>query len=135
MFLRDSGTVPRPPEILFLLFFRSVRLSLRIQSLHLIEFLGRDLRQVPDEQNQVPGIGVAADTMLFAEGRHAGQPNAVFNGVVQLAIALVLRLGRAHIRWFWIQAFAKYGVAAAVVRMARGAMIGKMLHAGSDILG
>jgi len=42
---QDSGAVPRPLEM------RWIRLTLRVQPRHLIEFLGRDLRQVPDKQN------------------------------------------------------------------------------------
>ena len=59
---QDSGAVPRPSEM------RWIRLILRVPPLHLIEFLGRDLRQVPDEQNQAPGL---RDSVRFAEGWHA----------------------------------------------------------------
>ena len=65
-----------------------IRLPLRIQPLHLIEFLGRDPRQVPDEQNQAPGL---RGSVHFAEGWHAAQTNSILNCVVELAIALVLR--------------------------------------------
>src|SRR5208283_3187506 len=44
---------------------RWIRLSLRIQRLHLCEFLGGDLRQVADEQNQAPGF---LGSVRFAEG-------------------------------------------------------------------
>src|ERR1700686_2295930 len=111
---------PTVQKFLFLLFFRSVRLGLRVQSLHFIQFLGRDLRQVPDEQNQVPSFGVAPDTVLFTEGGHPAQADAVFNRVVQLTIALVLRLSRAHVRRSWIEALTKECVPTTVVRMACG---------------
>src|SRR4029077_14510993 len=78
---QDSGTVPRPLEMHW------VRLPLRVPPLHFIEFLGRDLRQVPDEQNQAPGL---RDSVRSVEGWHAAQTNSIFNCVVELAIALVL---------------------------------------------
>ena len=58
---QDSGAVPGPSEM------RWIRLTL-LPPLHFIEFLGRDLRQVPDEQNQAPGL---RDSVRFAEGWHA----------------------------------------------------------------
>src|ERR1051325_8647713 len=60
-FPQDSGAaVPRPLEM------RWMRFALRVQPLHLIEFLGRDLKQVPDEQNQAPGwwVGVRSVELL-----------------------------------------------------------------------
>src|SRR5208283_5283659 len=112
--------VPRPSPI------RWIRLSLRIQRLHLIEFLGGDLRQVPDEQNQAPGF---LRSVRFAEGWHAAQTNSILNSVVELAIALVLRPGRTQVGRFRIEALAEKRLATSVIRMARGAMIGEMLHA------
>ena len=50
---QDSRAIRRPSEM------RWIRLTLRVQPLHRIEFLGRDLRQVPDEQNQAPGLRVS----------------------------------------------------------------------------
>jgi hypothetical protein len=47
---------------------RWIRLILLVPPLHLIEFLGRDLGQVPDEQNQAPGL---RDSVRSAEGWHA----------------------------------------------------------------
>ena len=88
---QDSGAVPGPSEM------RWIRLTLRVQPLHLIEFLGRDLRQVPDEQNQAPGL---RDGVRSAEGWHAAQTNPIFNCVVELAIALVLRPGCAQVGRF-----------------------------------
>src|ERR1700731_3582036 len=122
---QDSGAVPRPSPI------RWIRLRFRIQPLHLIEFLGRDLRQVPDEQNQVPGL---RDSVRSAEGWHAAQTNSIFNCVVELAIALALRPGCAQVGRFRIEALAEYRVASSVIRMARGAMEGEMLHASPNVL-
>ena len=111
---QDSGALPSPSPI------RWIRLHLRIQRLHLIEFLGGDLRQVPDEQNQAPG---------FLSSVHS-----ILNCVVKLAIALVLRPGRTQVGRFRIEALAEPCVAPSVIRMARGAMIGEMLHASPNVL-
>src|ERR1700692_1269992 len=103
---------------------RWVRLPPRLPPPHLIEFLGRDLRQVPDEQNQAPGL---RDGVRSAEGWHAAQTNSIFNCVVEFAIALVLRPGCAQIGRFRIEALAVYRVPPSFIRMARGTMIGEML--------
>jgi hypothetical protein len=95
---------------------RWIRLTLRVQPPHLVELLGRDLRQVPDEQDQVPGL---RDSVRSAEGWHAAQTNSIFNRVVELAVALVLRPGCAQVGRFRIEALAEYRVATSVIRMAR----------------
>src|SRR5271155_6169289 len=100
---------------------RRIGVTLRVPSLHFIEFLGRDLRQVPDEQNQAPGL---RGSVRSAEGRHAAQTNSIVNCVVELTIALVLRPGGTQVGRFRIEALAKYRVARSVIRMAGGAMIG-----------
>ena len=110
---------------------RWVRRTLRVPPLHFIEFLGRDLRQVPDEQNQAPGL---RGSVRSAEGWHAAQTNSIVNCVVELTIALVLRPGCAQVGRFRIEALAEYRVAPSVIRMARGAMIGEMLHASPNVL-
>src|SRR6202023_1097404 len=110
---------------------RWIRLTLRVQPLHLIEFLGRDLRQVPDEQNQAPGLG---GSVRSVEGWHAAQTNSIVNCVVELTIALVLRPGCAQVGRFRIEALAEHRVAPTLIRMARGAMKGEMLHASPNVL-
>jgi len=121
-----SGAVPRPSEM------RWIRLTLRVPPLHLIEFLGRDLGQVPDEQNQAPGL---RGSVRSAEGWHAAQTNSIVNCVVELAIALVLRPGCTQVGRFRIEALAVNRVAAPVIRMARGAMKGEVFHASPNVLG
>ena len=103
---QDSGAAPRPSEK------RWIRLTLRVPPLHFIEFLWRDLRQVPDEQNQAPGL---RDSVRSVEGWHAAQTNSIFNCVVELAIALVLRPGCAQVGRFRIEALAEYRVAPSVI--------------------
>src|SRR5208282_972601 len=122
---QDSEAARRPSKM------RGIRLILRVPPLHLIEFLGRDLRQVPDEENQPPGLRHSVRSM---EGWHAAQTNSIFNCVVELAIALVLRPGCAHVGRFRIETLPVYRVAPSVIRMARGTMIGEMLHASPNVL-
>jgi hypothetical protein len=122
---QDSLAVPRPSEM------RWIRLILRVPPLHFIEFLGRDLRQVPDEQNQAPGL---RDSVRSVEGGHAAQTNSIFNCVVELTIALVLRPGCAQVWRLRIEAPAEYRLAPSVIRMALGAMIGEMFHASPNVL-
>src|SRR5580700_4502807 len=110
---------------------RWIRLIFRVPPVHLIEFLGRDLRQVPDKQNQAPGL---RDSVRSVEGRHAAQPNSIFNCVVEFAIALVLRPDCAQVGRFRVEALAEYRLAPSVIPMARGAMIGEMLHASPNVL-
>src|SRR5580658_11270820 len=110
---------------------RWIRLILGVPPLHFIEFLGRDLRQVPDEQHQAPGL---RDSVRSVEGWHAAQTNSIFNCVVELAIALVLRPGCAQVGRFRIEALAEYRLARSVIPMARGAMIGEMLDASPNVL-
>ena len=91
---------------------RWVRRTLRVPPIHFIEFLGRDLRQVPDEQNQAPGL---RGSVRSAEGWHAAQTNTIVNCVVELAIALVLRRGCAQVGWFRIEALAEYRLSPSLI--------------------
>ena len=81
---------------------------------------------MPDEQNQAPGFLGSVD---FAEGGHAAQTNSILNCVVELAIALALRPGRTQVGRFRVEALTEKRLTRSVIRMARGAMIGEMLHA------
>ena len=101
---------------------RWIRLILRVPPFHFIEFLGRDVRQVPDEQNQAPGL---RNSVRSVEGGHAAQTNAIFNCVVEFTIALVLRPGCAQVGRFRIEALAEYRLGPSVIPMALGAMIGE----------
>jgi hypothetical protein len=92
----------------------SARLSLGSSRADLrsnVSLLGRDLRQVPDEQNQAPG---SLGSVPFAESWHAAQTNSILNCVVELAIALVLRPGRTQVGRFRIEALAEKRLAPSV---------------------
>src|SRR3984885_15679716 len=97
----NKGASCRPLEM------RWIRLILRVPPLHFIEFLGGDLRQVPDEQNQAPGL---RHSVRSVEGWHAAQTNSIFNCVVELTIALVLRPSCTQVGRFRIEALAEYRV-------------------------
>src|SRR5688572_2961379 len=88
---------------------------------------------MPDEVDEMPRLfgflGLSGSPRW-----HAGQAHAVLDDVEQLAIGERLRGRLAHIRWSWIQAETDLGLAAAVVGMARGAMIGIMRHTCGDDL-
>ena len=62
----------------------------------------------------------------LAPGRHAGEPDAVLDDPVEFAVRLVLRGRQAHVRRLRKQVASHLGVAAAVVRMAGGAVIGEV---------
>src|SRR5262245_65605792 len=67
-------------------------------------------------------------------GRHAGQLHAVFDDVEELAIRQGLCRGEPHVRDLRIQTARHVGVGAAVVAMARSAMIGETRHAVWELL-
>jgi len=71
---------------------------------------------------------------ISLKGWHAAQTNSIFDCVVELAIALVLCPGCTQIGRFRIQALAEYRLPPSVIRMARSAMIGEMLHASPNVL-
>ena len=86
---------------------------------------GRQLLQAPNEVDQLPGVDVVAAAR--APRGHAGQADAVFDDPVELAVGLVLCLGRdACPAPSGKQTAADLGVAAAVVGVARGAMVGEV---------
>ena len=59
-----------------------------------------------DEKHQVPRLRITGFGM-FAKCWHSTQPNAVFNRVIELAIALVLCFFLPHVRWFGVETFTK----------------------------
>src|ERR1700751_6442850 len=82
------------------------------------------MRQMPDEKNQMPGFVVVR--AACAPCGHTGEPDAVLDDVVKLAIGEVLRLFQAHIRRSRVEVLAYLGFSAAIVRMAARTMIGEM---------
>jgi hypothetical protein len=81
---------------------------------------------------EFPGI-LFARTRHFPS-RHAGHANAVLDDVEQLAIGHLLSRAAPHVGRLGIHLFAELGVAAAIVAMACGAMVGPMFSRFDDDL-
>src|SRR5262249_803637 len=84
-------------EFLFPLPLLHVRGAHRIHRLHLLDLGGRDFRQIADEVDELPRVGVVASRRI-APRRHARQANAVLDDCEQLAVGQILRARRAHVR-------------------------------------
>lgn len=87
-----------------------------------------------DEKHKPPGVRFPG-VVLLAESRHSAQANAVLNRVVERTISFVLCLSTAQIRRLWVQVLSKQRIAVTVVRMARRAVIRKVLHTGPNVFG
>src|SRR5215831_15482067 len=122
-------------KFLFLLLFLSLPFGLRVELPHFVRFGSGQLRQVTYEQHELPRLSSGTSAVFFTEGGHAAQRNAVLNRVVQDTVAFLLGFRQTHVGRFWIQALAEHRVAAAVVGVARGAVIGEMFHADSEVFG
>src|SRR6266851_4352923 len=85
-----------------------------------------------DKPHELPG-GFGVALILFAERRHAAQADSVVDGVEKFAVGLVLSFCRAHVRRLWVHVSAEAGIAAAVVGVAEKAVIGKVLHAVTNV--
>src|SRR5438477_13166025 len=101
-----------------LLFLTFVRTDW-IHPAHRIELLRRNVRQMADEQHQLPVVDLF---VLAAPGWHSGHANTILDDVEDLAVGEPLALRTAHIGRFWIKTAAHLRVAAAIVGVAAGAM-------------
>ncbi len=110
-------------KFFFPLFLGPIVRPFWIISFHLHAFFGGQLRKVPDKQDQFPAILFRPMT---CESRHAREAHAVFNDPEKFTIGKFLRLRQSHVGGFRIEALADERVAAAVIGMARGAMVGKV---------
>ena len=79
-----------------------------------------------DEGNEFPAILIVV--AWRPESGHPAQPDAVLDGEMQFAVGHLLRIVLPHIRWSRIHSLAAHSVAAAVVGVARGAVIRPMRH-------
>src|SRR5579862_5489854 len=61
-------------------------LSFWIVGFHVLDFLWREMRQMADEQDQLPAFIILIQVRL-APRRHSGQRDAVANDVIEFAIA------------------------------------------------
>jgi hypothetical protein len=86
---------------------------------------GVNRREVADQVDELPR-GVVVRRVVPAPGRHAGPPDAVLDHGEQLAVRKVLSLGPGHVGRFGIEVAADPGLAAAVVAVAEGAVVGEV---------
>ena len=76
-----------------------------------------------DEEDQLPALGIVVGC---APGGHTGPADAVVNDVVELAIGQLLGFGFTHVRGAGVEVASHLGVAAAVVGVAGGAVVGEV---------
>src|SRR5450755_1803696 len=108
-------------KILFFLILFAIVRTLGIFAFHLHALLHGQLRQVPDENYQLPTILLRA--VAVAKRGHTGEADPVLDDPEQFAVRKFLRFGQAQIRRLRVHALAVHGVATAVVAMAGSAVI------------
>ena len=96
-----------------------------IERFHIIQFFPRDLRQVMDKMDQLRTV-LRLLRSAVALRRHRREANAVMDDPEEFAVGHRLGVWRLPIRCFGIHISADRCLAAAVVRVAAGAMVGKM---------
>src|SRR3954471_8377079 len=120
-------------ELLVLLHLAPLVRGLRVQLLHLQLLPGRQAGKMPQEGDEVPCLFLA----LFATVSPGGppvQPDSVLDDVEKLTIGELLRPAQAEIRCRGKQVPTHLRVAAPVVRMADGAVVGEVGAAlGEDV--
>ncbi len=125
VFVRIARRIAALQEFFFLLFFRPLGAALRVVPLHVFLFLRRQLGQVANKKNQPPAILVLS--VRFPPSWHAAQPDAVVDDVVDLSVGQVLRWSQTHVGCLGVEIPANRRVPAAVIRMADGAVVGKVM--------
>ena len=110
-------------KLFFFLFLLEFFWAFRIKSFHLVLLFRSQLWKMPDEQDQFPAIFVL---FVRAPRWHAGEPDAIVDGVIELAIAESLGCRRAQIRRFRVKVLPNTRFPAAIVCMTNGAMVRKM---------
>src|SRR5690242_18358906 len=89
---------------------------------HQFQFLLCQLRQMADEQDQLPVFFIPT-----APSRHPGEPDAIADDIEDLTVGQLLSSAGTHVRGGWEHVAPHLGVPAAVVSMAYRAMIGEMI--------
>ena len=95
-----------------------------VESFHFHELFRRQIFQPPDEVHELPGVEISAAAR--SPRGHARQSDAVFYDPIEFAVRKLLSFFKAHVGNFGVEALAHLSLAAAVVGVARGAMIGEM---------
>src|SRR5882762_9015080 len=101
---------------------------LAVDFFHQLELLFRELRQAPDEQDELPVVLVFA-----APAGHAGEADAVLDDGKELAIGELLRFSLSHVRGGRVHILTHLGFSAAVIGVTDRAMIGEVVPAFGDI--
>src|SRR5246127_1565012 len=115
-------------EVVFFLLFLAVVGTFWIVFFHFEFFCRSERGQMTDEAHQFPAIFdiVIVFGSSAAKRGHSGKAHAVLDDPENVAVRKLLRLVSAKIGWLGIQSMAKHGIAAAVVAMADGAVIGEV---------
>src|SRR5207302_320169 len=95
--------------------------------------LGRELREVAYERDQVPARTFALLATVPPRG-HAGEPDAVVDDVEDLTVRELLRLAQPQVRGAWIEVAAYLRLSATVVCVADRAMVREVCATGSHHL-
>src|SRR5690242_10727529 len=85
------------------------------------------LRQMPYEVHEFPASSILLH-IAFSPGRHGGEADAVVDREEQFSIGHRLNLREAQVRYSWVHVLADRGFPAAVIGMADGAMVRKMIE-------
>ena len=88
---------------------------------------------MPDEEDEVPRFVIVRTAL--SPRRHSSETNAVLNDVVKFAVAEILRSRQPHIRRPGIEFLPHFGISAAVVRVATGAVVSEMPAASDKKIG
>ena len=99
---------------------------LGVQRLHALQFLVGQVRQMPYEMHQLPASSILIH-VAFRPGRHRSEADAIANDKEQFTVGHRLNLLAAQVRYPWIHVFTDLCLTAAVIGMATGAMVGKMV--------
>src|SRR5437667_6908709 len=95
----------------------------RIHPFHLFDLGRRNLRQMPYEMHEFP---IVFHVVFIAPRGHARDPHAVLDDVKHFAVAEPLRARLAHVGDARIKVRSHFRLAAAIVGVADGAMIGEV---------
>src|SRR5687768_1055259 len=102
-----------------------------VQALHFFDLLGSQLRQPPDEMDQMPA-GLLAFRRPSAPRGHSCQADPILDDVEQLTIRKRLRRSLAHIRRLGIETETNPRLSTSIVRVTCRAMIRVMSPTSGD---
>src|SRR5882762_6558405 len=111
-------------EFVFFLLFLAVRRAFRIVPLHFHAFFRGELRKMANKAHQLPTIFLRA--VRAAKRRHACEAHTIFDNPENFTIRELLRLLPPQVRRFRIEIAAEWRIAAPVVGVADGAVVGEV---------